>query len=489
MERITPLDLLGDMKRQHALSNALRKDYGVTKDRVTPPKKLDLSYSGLDEFKETEFKAYGSEVSEQESNVVCDKKSDDSKENSDDSLVKEHVSKDTSSFVESSLNVDKETVFPVDKKVEIVKPKNHEKPVKKLVRYLEIFFCTVLQSTVVAKIILSNKFPGIYFSFKFGISGLLHQVITTIADRIRGNGYQQKDKNKPKRTKPSTRLERARKTKAEGIPIFYETTQAYLMGRDNASATWHIQAFLLDDLGMKTSQRIRTTSKEKIIRVGQDKDNDEDEIAHEGPSDTRDTKIAALRLKFNAFKALEGENVNGTFTRLKCLLNDLENKGGSIPQSEVDATFINSLPRKWLSMNQTQRANNSIKNDSLATLTGDSDVEEDTRSSSEFLTDLNAEFHDRALLANQKRFFKRSGRVGSSKKPMDKSNETCFACGKLGHFQKDYLSNKTSTPSYPSLNKSYNKPKFHSNSTPQNNQNVDNHQKVYKGKYKDSKLR
>ncbi|GJX41404.1 putative ribonuclease H-like domain-containing protein [Tanacetum coccineum] len=37
------------------------------------PKKLDLSYSSLDEFKEPEFKAYGSEVSEQESNVInCD---------------------------------------------------------------------------------------------------------------------------------------------------------------------------------------------------------------------------------------------------------------------------------------------------------------------------------------------------------------------------------------------------------------------------------
>ncbi|GJV80661.1 putative ribonuclease H-like domain-containing protein [Tanacetum coccineum] len=72
------------------------------------PKKLDLSYSGLDKFKEPEFKGYGSEVKQ--------------------------VSKDTSSFVESSLNVNKETVFPVDKKVESVKPKNHEKPVKKSVR-------------------------------------------------------------------------------------------------------------------------------------------------------------------------------------------------------------------------------------------------------------------------------------------------------------------------------------------------------------------
>ncbi|GKF01585.1 hypothetical protein Tco_0028508, partial [Tanacetum coccineum] len=79
------------------------------------PEKLDLSYSCFDEFKEPEFKAYSSEDSNKKSNVVCDKKSDDSKENSDDSLVKEQVLKDSSSFVESSLNVDKETVFPVDK--------------------------------------------------------------------------------------------------------------------------------------------------------------------------------------------------------------------------------------------------------------------------------------------------------------------------------------------------------------------------------------
>ncbi|GJT46754.1 putative ribonuclease H-like domain-containing protein [Tanacetum coccineum] len=84
--------------------------------------------------KKPKFKSYGYEDSKQESNIVCDKKSDSSKENSNDSLVKEQVSKDTSSFVESSLNVDKETVFLVDKKIEFVKPKNHEKPVKKSVR-------------------------------------------------------------------------------------------------------------------------------------------------------------------------------------------------------------------------------------------------------------------------------------------------------------------------------------------------------------------
>ncbi|GJS36020.1 putative ribonuclease H-like domain-containing protein [Tanacetum coccineum] len=54
-------------------------------------KMFDMSYSGLDEFKEPEFKRYGPEN-------------------------KEQVSQDISSFVESLLNVDKETVFPIDKK-------------------------------------------------------------------------------------------------------------------------------------------------------------------------------------------------------------------------------------------------------------------------------------------------------------------------------------------------------------------------------------
>ncbi|GJV82710.1 hypothetical protein Tco_1522608 [Tanacetum coccineum] len=75
------------------------------------PKKLDLSYYGLDEFKEPKFKSYGSKNSKQESNIVCDQKLDDSKENSDDPLVKEQVSKDTSCFVESPLNVDKRNCF------------------------------------------------------------------------------------------------------------------------------------------------------------------------------------------------------------------------------------------------------------------------------------------------------------------------------------------------------------------------------------------
>ncbi|GKA02080.1 hypothetical protein Tco_0674745 [Tanacetum coccineum] len=44
-------------------------------------------------------------------------------------------------------------------------------------------------------------------------------------------------------------------------------------------------------------------------------------LAHEGPSDTRETKIAALRLKFNVFKSHEGEKVNGKIHEAKMLVN------------------------------------------------------------------------------------------------------------------------------------------------------------------------
>ncbi|GJX00427.1 putative ribonuclease H-like domain-containing protein [Tanacetum coccineum] len=165
---------------------------------------LDLSYSGLDEFKEPEFKGYGTENSKQESNIVCDKKSDDSKENSDDSLVKEQVSKDTSSFVESSLNVDKEIVFPVDKKVESVKPKNHEKTVKKSVRgfkpalsFMRPFGCHV---TILNTLDNLGKFDGKSdegFFVGYSLSSKAFRVYNTRTRRVEENLHIGFLENKP----------------------------------------------------------------------------------------------------------------------------------------------------------------------------------------------------------------------------------------------------------------------------------------------------
>ncbi|GJU76173.1 putative ribonuclease H-like domain-containing protein [Tanacetum coccineum] len=106
---------------------------------LNAPTKLDFSYSGLDEFKEPEFNGYDPRDTMLKSTIDCDNESENSKENTDDSLVKEQVSEDENSSIESPLNVVKETVFHAAKKVEFVKPKNNEKPVRKSVSYAEMY--------------------------------------------------------------------------------------------------------------------------------------------------------------------------------------------------------------------------------------------------------------------------------------------------------------------------------------------------------------
>nr|GEX01066.1 hypothetical protein [Tanacetum cinerariifolium] len=163
-------------------------------------------------------------------------------------------------------------------------------------------------------------------------------------------------------------------------------------------------------------------------------------LAHEGPSNTRDTKIVVLRLKFNAFKSLEGENLATLYGKY----NYEEGPIDKIYELETQRfSVLASSLKSYISNTQFQNS--------------DSDVKEDQRTNNEFMTDLNTEYQERALLANQKRFYKRFGKVGYARKPIDKTKKACFSCGKLAIFKKDCPLNKTSTPSYPSLNNSFNK--------------------------------
>ncbi|GJT91694.1 hypothetical protein Tco_1080539 [Tanacetum coccineum] len=98
------------------------------------PNKLDLSYSGLEEFQQPEFEGYGLRANKS----VCENSSNETKKNSDAPLIEEWVSNNEDE-VESPVVVKKKIIFPTAAKIEFVKPKQHEKPVGKPVKYAEIY--------------------------------------------------------------------------------------------------------------------------------------------------------------------------------------------------------------------------------------------------------------------------------------------------------------------------------------------------------------
>ncbi|GKA97913.1 ribonuclease H-like domain-containing protein [Tanacetum coccineum] len=141
--------------------HAVPSPHPLILNRPTP---LDLSYSGLEEFKEPEANEYGPRDSSFKPTIGCDKESDNSQENIDDSLEQHQITDTETSFVkevepkkvrenndapiiedwvsdeedddEPNLKVEKKTVIPTATKKEYVKP---EKPVKKSVRYAEMY--------------------------------------------------------------------------------------------------------------------------------------------------------------------------------------------------------------------------------------------------------------------------------------------------------------------------------------------------------------
>nr|GEY95319.1 hypothetical protein [Tanacetum cinerariifolium] len=102
-------------------------------------------------------------------------------------------------------------------------------------------------------------------------------------------------------------------------------------------------------------------------------------LYHEGPSNVKESRVIDLKLCYNTFKFKEGESLTQAFTRYKALMNELD--------------FQDS-----------------------------SDDEEDTRSSHEYLNDLEEEYQAKALLAKSKRFFKNGTYRFSSAKATDQLN-------------------------------------------------------------------
>ncbi|GKE26390.1 hypothetical protein Tco_1441774, partial [Tanacetum coccineum] len=98
------------------------------------PNKFDLSYSGLEEFQQPEFEVYGLRANKS----VYENSLNETKKNSDAPLIKEWVS-DYEDEVESPIMVENKTVVPTIPKVDVVRPKQQGKSVRKIVRYAEMY--------------------------------------------------------------------------------------------------------------------------------------------------------------------------------------------------------------------------------------------------------------------------------------------------------------------------------------------------------------
>nr|GEU83175.1 ribonuclease H-like domain-containing protein [Tanacetum cinerariifolium] len=94
--------------------------------------KFDLSNSGLEEFQQPEFGGYGPKTSKS----VCEDISNEPKEYPDAPLVKDRVSDNKDCSVEYPVVVEKKTDVLTIAKVELVRPKQQEKPVRKTVRLM-----------------------------------------------------------------------------------------------------------------------------------------------------------------------------------------------------------------------------------------------------------------------------------------------------------------------------------------------------------------
>ncbi|GJT70155.1 putative ribonuclease H-like domain-containing protein [Tanacetum coccineum] len=121
------------------IADKSRKGVGFISYNVVPPPptglfsplKFDLSNSDLEEFQQLEFEGYGPKPSKSFSEDT----SNEFRESPDAPLIEELVSDD---------KLEKKSVFPTVAKIGFVRPKQQEKPVRKPVKYAEMYRLTAI---------------------------------------------------------------------------------------------------------------------------------------------------------------------------------------------------------------------------------------------------------------------------------------------------------------------------------------------------------
>ncbi|GKA71529.1 hypothetical protein Tco_0777668 [Tanacetum coccineum] len=301
-------------------------------------------------------------------------KLDDSKENSDDSLVKEQVPEDTGSFVESSLNVDKETIF-LDKKIEFVKPKNHEKPVKNSVRF------NTTAGNPVKKILLKLNLSD-HRLFKDG-GGVIMEYLVKISKKARILELKQRHlkitntlaeymilsgaENRPPMLDKDlydslkSRMELYMQNREHGRMILESVEHGLLIWptieengvtRTKKYAELFAAEKIQADCDMKATNIIFQGLPADIYslvnhhRVAKDLW-ERVQLLVQGTSLTKQERECKLYDAFDKFAHIKGESLHQYYLRFTQLINDMNIYKMKLEQFQVNTKFLNSLTPEW----------------------------------------------------------------------------------------------------------------------------------------------
>ncbi|GJS89856.1 hypothetical protein Tco_0772492 [Tanacetum coccineum] len=134
-------------------------------------------------------------------------------------------------------------------------------------------------------------------------------------------------------------------------------------------------------------------------------------LYHESPFDVKESRVMDLKLNTNHVKDSE---LASLFGKLKYEEHQIDN----IYETEKNKSLVSRTPLL------TTFISTSIIQD----FQDSPDDEEDTRSSHEYLNDLEEEYHERAMLGKSKRFFKKGSQRFSGEKETDETQ--CHICGR-----------------------------------------------------------